>query len=92
MTYTDYIQSLYADLASGATIRDYYDQPLIRPRDVILQMTARNTTSMQAAIENCMTETANAIRMVKELHREAFYQLAAHHESELRRLFEGRYL
>jgi hypothetical protein len=92
MTYTDFVESLYTDIKAGKCVRDHYAQVIIEPKLVIEQMTHHNATAMRDAVENCMTEAAGAIKAVRELHREAFYQLAAMHESELRRVYEVRYL
>lgn len=93
-TYSDWVADKYASLLSVGEICDIYAQPIIRLCDVTQQVALHNATEHHNVVMLMMSDQitpAYARHEMRELHRAAFYQLAAIHEGELRRLYEVRY-
>jgi hypothetical protein len=91
LSYQQWLDKQYRCVLEGGVVRDHYAQPIIRDRDVVKQMVQHNKTTLEAVVFNCLDghKTASYSRNgVRQLFRDAFFQLAAMHESELRRVYD----
>jgi hypothetical protein len=91
MIYQEWLELQYNKVINGDVVRDHYAQPIIRDRDVVKQMVQHNKTALENAVMCCLDKSKTATysrNLVRQLYKEAFFQLAAMHESELRRVYE----
>ena len=90
-TYSDWVATKYTSLLATGEVSDIYAQPIIRLQDVTRQMALHNASEHHNVVMLMLTDhmtPSYSRNEMRELFREAFYQLAAQHESELRRLYE----
>jgi len=93
ISYTDWVDQQYGQVRRGGVVRDHYAQIIIRDADVVEQMALHNKTQFTNAVRASLDigiTSPFARQALIDLFRDAFYQLAAKHESELRRVYEGR--
>jgi hypothetical protein len=91
MIYQEWLDKQYRTVLEGGVVRDHYAQPIIRDRDVVKQMVLHNKSALETVVFNCLDKSKTATysrNLVRQLFSESFFQLAAMHESELRRVYE----
>jgi hypothetical protein len=93
ISYTDFVDKKYRHVRDGCPVRDFYNQIIICDKQVFDQMALHNRDSFYeacgAALDPAVSDSKSRAKMA-ELFKEAFYQLAAMHESKLRRLYEEK--